>query len=77
MDQDPMPTGQKEPQPSNSYLAYGSLAFQLFGGIGLAAWAGYKLDQYLVLRFPVFTLSFVLATFSGMLYQVYKKMKKD
>jgi hypothetical protein len=75
MDQDkPTPTGQK---PSNSYLKYGGFAMQLFAGIGLAAWAGYKLDQNLNLQFPAFLLSFVFVVFGGMMYMMYRNLKKD
>jgi hypothetical protein len=77
MDQDHTPTGQKEPGPSNSFLKYGSFGLQLLGGIGLAAWAGYRLDLYLGLKFPVFMLSLALLVFSGMLYQMYKQLNQD
>jgi hypothetical protein len=74
MEQEHTPTGQK---PSNSYLRYSNFALQLFAGIGLAGWAGYRLDLYLALNFPVFLLSFVLLVFAGMLYQMYKKINKE
>lgn len=74
MDQDRMPTGQK---PSNSFLKYSNFALQLFGGMGLAAWLGYKLDQYLQLKFPAFLLSFVLLVFGGMMYQIYRSFNKE
>ncbi len=74
MEQQRTPTG---PKPSNSYLKYGGLGIQLFGGIGLAGWLGYKLDKYLALEFPAFLLSFVLIVFMGMIYMVYKNLKKD
>jgi F0F1-type ATP synthase assembly protein I len=68
------PTGQK---PSNSYLRYGNFALQLFGGMALAGWAGYRLDKYLAFKFPAFLLSFVLIVFGVMLYQIYKKLNKE
>ena len=74
MEQDSTPTG---PKPSNSYLTYSGLALQLFGGIGLSAWAGYYLDRYLGLAFPVFLLSFVMISFVGLLYLVYKRLNKS
>lgn len=74
MDQDRTPTGQK---PSNSFLKYSNFALQLFGGIGLAGWLGYKLDQYLQLKFPAFLLSFVLLVFGGMMYQIYRTLNKE
>jgi F0F1-type ATP synthase assembly protein I len=74
MDQERIPTGQK---PSNSFLKYSGFALQLFGGIGLAAWLGYKLDQYLELKFPAFLLTFILLVFGGMMYQVYRNLNKE
>jgi hypothetical protein len=58
-------------------LKYGGFAMQLFAGIGLAAWAGYKLDQNLNLQFPAFLLSFVFVVFGGMMYMMYRNLKKD
>ena len=72
MEQERTPTG---PKPTDSYLKYSGFALQLFGGIGLAGWVGYRLDKFLELRFPVFLLSFVLIVFGGMMYLVYKKLK--
>ena len=74
MEQDRTPT---EPKPSDSYLKYSGFALQLFGGIGLAAWVGYRLDSYLGLTFPAFLLSFVLIVFAGMLYLIYKRLNKE
>jgi len=69
------PSGRKP--SSNSYLQYSNFAIQLFGGMAIAGWVGYRLDQYLELSFPVFLLSFLLAVFAGMLYQMYKKLNRD
>jgi len=49
---------------------------QLFAAIALAAWGGYKLDQYLGFAFPVFLLSFVLITFTSMMVMVYRSINK-
>ena len=72
MEQKRTPTGQK---PTDSFLKYSGFAFQLFGGIGLAAWAGYRLDKLLEFRYPVFLLSFVFIVFAGMMYQMYQNIK--
>ena len=66
-----------DPKPSDSYLKYSGFALQLFGGIGFAAWAGYRLDKYFALRFPAFLFSFVFIVFIGMMYQLYRKTKED
>ena len=45
--------------------------------IGLATWAGWKLDQYLNLSFPVFTFVFVLASIIGLVYKMIKMLADD
>jgi len=66
----------KKPKPSNDFLKYSSLGIQLVLGIGLAAWLGHKLDQYLDLKFPAFLLGFVFITFGGMMYQLYRSLNR-
>jgi len=72
----PEASGQKNQKPSNSFLKYSSLGLQLVAGIGLAAWLGHWLDNYLQWKFPVFLLSFVFISFGGMIYQLYKSLNK-
>lgn len=61
----------------NPYLKYSSLAIQMFATIGLAAWVGYKADQYFELKFPAFLLMLVFASFGGMMYKLYQSNNKD
>lgn len=61
----------------NSFLKYSSLGIQLLVTIGLAAYLGRKLDQYLQLKFPAFLLSFVLLSFAGMMYQLYRTLNRE
>jgi hypothetical protein len=65
-----------KPKPSNQYLKYSNLALQLFLGMGLCGWLGYKLDFYLQIKIPVFMILFGLSFFGGMMYQVYKQISK-
>lgn len=75
MAQDPHST---DPKPSsNAYLRFGGFAFQLLGGIGLAGWLGHLIDRYFEFGFPVFMLLFILVVFSGMLYQMYRKLNEE
>jgi F0F1-type ATP synthase assembly protein I len=60
---------------TNAYLKWSGLAFQLLGGIGVFGWLGYKLDQYLELKFPAFMLTFGFLAFGAIMYQVYKSVK--
>lgn len=51
---------------------------QMFATIGLAAWAGYKLDIYFGFKkFPAFLLSLVLLSFGGIIYKLYQSINKD
>jgi hypothetical protein len=61
-------------QEPNAYLKYSSLAIQLFATIGISGWMGYKLDNYFALSFPAFLVSFVIISFTGMMYRVYKQL---
>lgn len=73
----------QEPSPSkkqktySSYLKYSSLGLQLLAAIAFFGWLGYELDQKLKIKFPAFTLIFVLAAFGGMMYQVYKSIRNN
>ncbi len=73
---EPEASDPKKPKPSNDFLKYSSLGIQLVVGIGIAAWLGHRLDQYLNFQFPAFLLSFVLITFGGMMYQLYRSINK-
>lgn len=73
----PDPSLSPKPKPYNSYLRYGGLAFQLLAAIGVFGWLGYLLDQYLGLSMPAFTLTFAFLAFGGMMYQLYRSIKRD
>ena len=73
----PDPSPNQKLKPYNTYLKYSSLAIQLFGAIGLLGWLGYELDQYLALTFPAFMLLFGFLAFGGMIFQVYRSIKRD
>jgi hypothetical protein len=71
------PSDPKRQKPSNNYLRYSSLAMQMTVTLGLAAWAGYKLDQYFGLKFPAFLLTLVFVVFGGMMYKLYQSINKN
>lgn len=72
-----MPAPSDPKRPSNPYLRYSGLAFQLLGGIGVAGWLGYLLDGYLGMSFPLFMLAFIVMTLTGMLYQIHRKFNEE
>jgi hypothetical protein len=67
----------KKPNQSNEYLRYSSLAIQLLIVIGVFGWLGYKIDGWLGIKFPVFTLVLGFASFAGMMYQVYRSINRQ
>ena len=71
------PSHNPKPRPSNAYLKYSGLAFQLLAAIGVMGWLGYMLDQYLKLKFPAFMLLFGFMAFGGMMYQLYRSINRD
>lgn len=66
-----------KPKQSNAYLKYSGLAIQLLVTIGVCGWLGYELDQYLELGFPAFTLLLGFLAFGGMMFQVYRSIRRD
>ena len=73
----PEPSPNQKPKASNAYLKYSGLAFQLLAAIGVTGWIGYKLDHHLAIKFPAFTLTFGFLAFGGMMYQIYRSIKRE
>lgn len=61
----------------NSLIKYSGLGLQMLVTLGVGAWLGLKLDQYLELKYPVFLIIFVFLLFGGLMYQLYKTLNKD
>lgn len=61
----------------NSLIKYSGLGLQMLVTLGVGAWLGLKLDQYLELKYPVFLITFVFLLFGGLMYQLYKTLNKD
>lgn len=74
--QPPKPKQNKERSPLESYARYSSLAFQMFAIIGLGIYGGFKLDQWLKMRFPVFTLLFSVISVTAAIYTAVKDLLK-
>jgi F0F1-type ATP synthase assembly protein I len=67
---------EKKKQPA-SLIKYSSLGVQMVVTLGVGAWLGQKLDQYLNLKFPVFLITFVFLLFGGLMVQLYRTLNKD
>ena len=72
----PEPSPSRKQSQSKSYLKYSGLAFQLLGAIGVFGWLGYRLDQYLELKLPAFTLTIGFLAFGAKMYQIYRSINR-
>lgn len=60
----------------DNYIRFSAMGLQMGATIFLMTWAGAKLDAWLALKFPVFTLVFALASVSGVLYYFIREVSK-
>ena len=63
-------------KPLNNYIRYSSMGIQMGATIFLMTWAGVKIDEYLQLKFPAFTLFFALFSVAGVMYYFIKQITK-
>ncbi|WP_366935601.1 AtpZ/AtpI family protein [Chitinophaga sp.] len=57
-------------------MRYAGLAFQMMTTLGLAVFAGYKLDQKIGWRFPVCLVIFSLLGLAIILWQIIKDTRR-
>lgn len=60
----------------NSYLRYSGLGLQLLITIGVCGWLGYKLDQYVGNKYPLYMLLLGFLGFAGSMYQIYRSINR-
>lgn len=74
------PSSQKKPKqgtkPDSKLLYYSGLAFQMIGLLGLAVFAGIRLDRWTGWSFPLFIMLLPLLALAAILYQVVKDTSK-
>lgn len=61
----------------NEYVKYSGLAFQMAALILLGYWLGSKIDKWLDLTIPVFTIILILAFLATSFYSLIKSLPKD
>ncbi|MEZ4901993.1 MAG: AtpZ/AtpI family protein [Spirosomataceae bacterium] len=64
-------------QKINHYAKYSGIAFQMLATIGLGVYVGLKLDAWLQLQFPVWTLILSLGSVATSLYLLIKQVPKE
>ncbi|WP_163716074.1 AtpZ/AtpI family protein [Mangrovibacterium lignilyticum] len=68
----------KPSKNNNQFIRYSSLAFEMIAIMGLGVFAGIKLDEWLKMSFPVFTLVLmILSVIGAILYAIKNFIKKD
>lgn len=77
-----MPTNQNKKEQSKkpplySYAKYSGIAFQMLAIILIGVFGGVKLDAYLNLEFPIFTLILSLGSVFLSIYVVIKDLMKN
>ena len=70
------PSGLMEKKLLKEYAKYSTIGFQMIAIILAGLFCGIKLDEYLVLGFPVFTLVFTISGFVMALYLLFKQAPK-
>jgi len=71
-----MPKQTKKNNKFKDYAKYSNMAFQMIAIIGLGTFAGLKLDQFMNLEFPVFTILLSLLSVSFAIYISIKDLLK-
>lgn len=66
------PTKNSQKKPLDSYARYGAMGLQMGAIIFLLTWAGVKLDAWLNLKFPAFTLTLAMLSVVAALWYFIK-----
>lgn len=68
-----LPKNQKPKRQLDDFIRYSSLAFEMIVIMGLGTWIGVKIDQWLNLNFPAFTLGLMILSVIAAVYQAIRK----
>jgi len=64
---------QKPKKKLDDFIRYSSLAFEMIVIMGLGVFAGVKIDKWLGLSFPAFTLILMILAVIGAIYYAIRK----
>lgn len=67
----------QSPKQINEYVKYSGLAFQMAALILVGYWAGSKIDKWLDLSFPAFTIILILLFLALSFYSLIKSLPKE
>jgi len=57
----------------DDFIRYSSLAFEMIAIMGIGVFAGIKIDHWLDLSFPAFTLGLMILSVVGAIYHAIRK----
>jgi len=66
----------KPKEKLDRFIRYSSLAFEMITIMGVGVFAGYKIDQWLNLSFPAFTLGLMILSVIGAVFYAIKNFLK-
>jgi F0F1-type ATP synthase assembly protein I len=69
-------SSQKKPPDNSQWMRYASMGTQIFATILIFVFAGYKIDGWLHLKFPAFTLTLSLIGVAAGIYFAVKDLLK-
>ena len=64
---------QKPKKQIDNFIRYSSLAMEMMVIMGAGVWLGYKIDHWLGLSFPAFTLSLMILSVVGAIYYAIRR----
>ena len=64
---------QKPKKQFDDFIRYSSLAFEMMIIMGIGVWLGVKIDQWLNMSFPAFTLGLMILSVIGAIYHAIRK----
>ena len=64
---------QKPKKKLDDFIRYSSLGFEMIVIMGVGTFAGVKIDQWLDLKFPAFTLGLMILAVAGAIYHAIRK----
>jgi ATP synthase protein I len=76
----PKNPSQKKQEPDrqiNQYIRYSGLGFQMLAAVLIGVWLGVKTDHWLGMKYPVFTIIFIILSIISSLLILIRSLPKS
>ena len=76
----PKKPSQKKPDPDhpvNQYVRYSGLGFQMLAAVLIGVWLGVKTDHWLGMKYPVFTIIFIILSITASILILIRSLPKS